>query len=323
MKVDDIFKAIKLRVKISKPYLKDFYGDGCREFVFEDFLGNNIGVFIVNPHAEVCEVIVNAIIQNNLISSEQKETVAFYWVNPLIIINREFILQEKSSLDRVIDIDVNKSLYYEHIENESIILSIVCCVISGKKYIINNSNELNNKVLEDFLEKHIDKKDSFKKSSIDVKDLKILSFKDSFYILGSKVVCDSELPVVKWKVDVNNEYEKISNYEVEDNKSVFLELNEISDVLLPAFLNGSFDIGKGFSHVNELKLIKKSDLKSKVINNNKFSFENSSENNRKVLKDKVLAVNIIGSSSDIQKNHIHRYPGEKTVLSNLKPISND
>lgn len=140
MKLNDIFKAIRLRVKTSKPYQKDFYGEECREFVFEDSSGNDVGLFVLHPEGDVCQIIIEAVIQNSKHDHHQ-EALTCRWINPLLRKYREDVLSKKSHLEQIREYFIHNNISYESIEDSSRILDIVSCVCDGQAYILNNENE--------------------------------------------------------------------------------------------------------------------------------------------------------------------------------------
>lgn len=132
MKLNDMFKAIRLRIKTSKPYLKDFYGDLCREFVFEDYLGNDVGVFVVHPEGDVCQIVVNAIIQNK---QGSVDNITCRWINPLVKESRESILSKKSHQEQLREYFIYNNIPYETIDDSDCVLEVVSCVCDGHTFI--------------------------------------------------------------------------------------------------------------------------------------------------------------------------------------------
>ena len=375
MKLNDIFKAINLRVKTAKPYSKDFYGENCREFTFEDCYGNDVGTFIIHPEGDVCQVVVNAI-------TLEQVSIFYRWINPLTVGLRKILLSQKNSQEQLREMYVYQNIPYENIEDKDRILEIVKCVCEGESinnHLINsidrcgssnlNTCEISNDIFlklakyaykngvsvdefVDSLDTDVNNNNSInskfenseKKANL-IKPLNNLKKVDKVIspspLTGSGVKKYVEDNKFLNQSNQSNQLSEISldmelQVEMSENEN-FLSPTESIGVKFPNCLNGTFMIGKGF--VPEVVLnveghnISDYKGKSSAINiSNKRVSESSlqsvaskdviAENARKILKEKVIPI-LNNTPEEIKRNShsVHRYPGEKTVLSNLKPIS--
>lgn len=373
MNLNEIFKAIKLRIKTSKPYIKDLYGEHCREFIFEDCYGNDVGVFIVHPEGDVCQIIVDAVVKEDVCAESLPNTITYRWINPLTTHSREIILSRKSSQEQLREIYVHRNICFENIKSETQILEILSYVVDGKEYILNNiNNHLNDNNL-DLINSELNKevfltlaKAAYSKniSIIDlIKDLlssnSNVSCKNSEMSISSIASSESEVNLSFIPRGVSNsallfKEKELSNEgedtickslidngyfgltsssvkKITEGNSSLLSGSEIKQInsdnlllsgskiehnILPNYLRGTFQIGKGFVSVNAKAI----NEKENIFKENHLDVEDSADISRRYLKEKALPVSGVVNLKDGIKNHIHRYPGEKTVLSNMTTI---
>lgn len=316
MNLQQIFKAINLRITTSKQSTKTFYGLGCREFIFEDCYQNEVGSFFVVPDGDVCEVILNATVKD-LESGEKFLT--YKWINKKFEEKRTFALSKMSRSEYNKEEFVYANYAYEMVASETIMLGMIQKISEGG-YLSNVDIQEEALTEEAFLElsKVSYRKDiSVKKLIADLidsgltfaelnekfgnKTTSVKAYKDERQINKPEhKVVDKEIVKTRKSEDVKIDdvhlktvTEATVNFHKDDKVEV--ESNE-RDTLrkLPDYINGTFEIGKGFVRRESIKPTR--------------TFEEPEMS----LKERVNPKPII------QTEHLVRYPGDKTVLSNLK-----
>lgn len=318
MNLQQIFKAINLRITTSKQSTKTFYGLGCREFIFEDCYQNEVGSFFVVPDGDVCEVILNATVKD-LESGEKFLT--YKWINKKFEEKRTFALSKMSRSEYNKEEFVYANYAYEKVASETIMLGMIQKISEGG-YLNNVDIQEEALTEEAFLElsKVSYRKDiSVKKLIADLidsgltfaelnekfgnKTTSVKTYKEERQISKSEPehkVVDKETLNTRKTEDVKNEdvhvktvTEATVNFHKDDK--VEIESNERETLRkLPDYINGTFEIGKGFVRRENVKTIRTFDEQEMS------------------LKDRINPKPII------QTEHLVRYPGDKTVLSNLK-----
>lgn len=325
MNLQQIFKAINLRVVTSKQSSKSFYGSDCREFIFEDCYHNEVGSFFVIPEGDVCEVILNGTFKD----SEKGEVVLSYkWINNKFEEKRNFALSKMNRNDYNKEKFVYASYAFEMVKSETIMLGMLQKICEGG-YLSNVDiqeealseeafMELSKlsyrkdvsvkKLIEEFIDSGLTFADLNEKFG--VKSSETYGFKNVSKEPSKKIGIDKQAQVVG-KTEINTREDKKEEVQVNEQrlesvveaqsssvkpKYNFTAANNEKSVLqpLPEYLDGTFEIGKGF--------IKR----DTTTRNEAFGTVEMS------LKDRINPKPVI------QEDHMVRYPGNKTVLSNLK-----
>lgn len=320
MNLQQIFKAINLRITTSKQSTKSFYGLGCREFVFEDCYQNEVGSFFVVPDGDVCEVILNATVKD-LESGEKFLT--YKWLNKKFEEKRNFALSKMSRAEYNKEEFVYANYSYEKVSSETIMLGMIQKISEGG-YLSNVDIQEEALTEEAFLElsKVSYRKDiSVKKLIADLidsgltfaelnekfgsKTTSVKAYKDEKQIepfdnrdkiVNKETLNTKNEDVKQYSSNVKTVTEAISKATREATNSI--ENNERDSLRpLPDYINGTFEIGKGFVRKESVQNIKP---------------VRGFEEPEMSLKDRINPKPII------QSEHLVRYPGDKTVLSNLR-----
>lgn len=351
MNLQQIFKAINLRVTTSKQSSKTFYDMDCREFVFEDCYHNEVGSFFVIPDGDVCEVILNATLKD---AEKGEINLTYKWLNSKYAEKRNFALQKMNKSDLNKELFVYANYSFELVESESAMLNMLQKVADGnflhkadiQEEALSEDTFLElsklsyrkdmsiKKLIENFIESgwtYAELNERFGKN----KGVEFSSGNESSMELVENLndigsisktpsirnrVNSGDLAVrgfyqetgdvkpMKMKDDISRfENESHSHFQHEESQTIAMSVDSDSQeatsnlrkdftyqVQMPDFINGTFQVGKGFVR-NTVK------EKAEKLDTSPTS-----------LKERVHP------QIKVQDELLHRYPGNKTVLSNMK-----